>query len=58
MGSARSGLAKCEAACPDLLITDVVMPGMNGLELAMVVKQLYPACKVMLVSELAASADF
>jgi len=34
------------------------MPGMNGIELAMVIKQLFPACKILLLSELAASADF
>jgi CheY-like chemotaxis protein len=34
------------------------MPGMNGVELAMVVKQLFPACKILLLSEVATSADY
>jgi len=54
---AVGGLAQCENSPPDLIISDVVMPGMNGVELAMVVKQLYPACKVLLLSEVAATAD-
>jgi CheY-like chemotaxis protein len=55
---AVSGLAQCETSPPDLIISDVVMPRMNGVELAMVAKQLYPACKVLLACELATSADF
>jgi len=35
---------------PEFLITDVMMPGMNGIELAMAVKDLIPDCKVLLFS--------
>ncbi len=55
---AISALAYCEACAPALIIADVVMPGMNGIELAMVVKQLYPSCKILLLSELATAGDF
>jgi DNA-binding NtrC family response regulator len=35
---------------PDLLITDVVMPEINGIELAIQLQQICPKCKVLLFS--------
>ncbi|MGB7267426.1 MAG: response regulator [Terracidiphilus sp.] len=35
---------------PDLLITDVVMPGMSGIETAIQVREMLPGCKVLLFS--------
>lgn len=42
---------------PELLITDVVLPGMNGVELAMTIKRVYPDCKILLFSGQASTAD-
>ncbi|MFZ0301595.1 MAG: response regulator [Terracidiphilus sp.] len=42
---------------PDLLITDVIMPGMSGIELAVQFRKEYPGCKVLLFSGQAATAD-
>lgn len=42
---------------PALLITDVVMPGMSGIDLAIQVKQDCPNCKVLLFSGQAATND-
>jgi CheY-like chemotaxis protein len=53
----RSGLSQCESFHPDLVITDVVMPGMSGVDMAIEVKQRYPACKILLFSGQAATAD-
>lgn len=41
---------------PDLLITDVVMPLLSGIELAIQVRELCPDCKVLLFSGQAATA--
>ena len=51
--AAYSGEAALEAIAadvPNLLITDVSMPGMNGVELAVKVRQDHPQCKVLLFS--------
>ncbi|MGC1462785.1 MAG: response regulator [Terracidiphilus sp.] len=41
---------------PDVLITDVVLPGMNGIDLAITVRRIYPDCKVILFSGNAATS--
>ncbi len=41
---------------PDLLITDVVMPVLSGVELAIQVREHCPGCKVLLFSGKAATA--
>jgi CheY-like chemotaxis protein len=51
-----SGLRQCEDFRPQVVIADVFMPGMNGVELAIVIQQLYPVCRVMLFSGGEASA--
>lgn len=48
--------ARAELA-PDLLISDVVMPGMTGIELAIHFRKAQPECKILLFSGQAATAD-
>jgi DNA-binding NtrC family response regulator len=54
---AESALLACELGNPDCLITDVVMPGMSGIDLAVEIKDRFPACRVLLFSGQAATAD-
>jgi CheY-like chemotaxis protein len=49
---------ECAAKTPfDMLISDVVMPGMNGIDSAIEICKLIPACKVLLISGNNRTAD-
>jgi CheY-like chemotaxis protein len=42
---------------PQVLITDVYLPGMNGVDLALTVKRVFPDCGVLLFSGQASAKD-
>jgi len=42
---------------PEMLITDVILPGINGIELAVTIRRIFPDCKILLFSGQAAAAD-
>jgi CheY-like chemotaxis protein len=53
VATAENGVAafrRCRLSPPDVLVTDVDMPEMDGIELAMRVSRLYPSCKIILYS--------
>jgi DNA-binding NtrC family response regulator len=54
--SGEAALAAMDRSVPDLLITDVCMPGINGVQLAIQVRRRYPQCKILLFSGHASSA--
>ena len=43
--SARSAIEQAEICCPDLIVSDVVMPEMNGVEMAVHFRERHPACR-------------
>ena len=46
----QEALAAAKQSPPDYLLTDVMMPGMDGVQLAMAVKAIAPECKIMIFS--------
>jgi CheY-like chemotaxis protein len=42
---------------PEMVITDVVLPGMSGIELAITIRRIFPDCKIILFSGQASTAD-
>jgi DNA-binding NtrC family response regulator len=50
-------LSAAHLKAPDLLITDVVMPKLSGIDLAIALKEEYPDCRVLLFSGQAATAN-
>ncbi len=50
-------LEEAETERPDLLLSDVMMPELSGIELAVRIKKFHPECKILLFSGQAATAD-
>lgn len=50
-------LAAARSRAPDLLISDVAMPCISGIDLAIQMRAQYPACKILLFSGQAATFD-
>ena len=55
--SGQEAIGKATEFCPHLLLSDVLMPKMNGFELALQVKKLCPECKLVLFSGHAVTAQ-
>jgi CheY-like chemotaxis protein len=58
--SAYDGWGAVEAAShfrPDYLLSDVLMPRMNGVELAIAIRKMHPATKILLFSGQAGISD-
>jgi CheY-like chemotaxis protein len=53
----ESALELALRTSPNLLLTDVMMPGMTGIELAIALTKTAPSCKVLLFSGQAATMD-
>jgi DNA-binding response OmpR family regulator len=55
--SGDAALAAAQAKRPDALVVDVIMIGMNGIETALRIRELYPGCKTILISGDGATHD-
>jgi CheY-like chemotaxis protein len=53
----KTALQLAGGCAPDLLLSDVMMPGMTGVDLAITMTQTNPECKVLLFSGQAATVD-
>lgn len=53
--SGEDALQMLQSVCPALIITDVVMPGMDGVEFAVQARRRCPAVRILLVSGNAAT---
>jgi CheY-like chemotaxis protein len=55
--SALEALAAAQSRAPDLLISDVLMPGLSGVDLAIQIRAECPECKILLFSGQATTQD-
>lgn len=55
---AQQALQIMESKSIDLLLSDLIMPGMNGYQLAAEVRKEYPATKILLASGFGEQRDF
>jgi CheY-like chemotaxis protein len=56
--SPLEALGRAQASAPDLLISDVAMPGLSGIDLAIRIKAECPACKILLLSDMPPTAIY
>jgi DNA-binding NtrC family response regulator len=54
---AETALVACRNQSPDFVISDVSMPGISGLEMAVQIRQRFPECGVLLFSGNAGSRE-
>jgi CheY-like chemotaxis protein len=54
--SGRAALESIEEHCPSIVLSDVVMPGLNGIQLAQSVRKRCPSTRIVLFSGNAATA--
>jgi CheY-like chemotaxis protein len=54
--SPAEALAAARSRAPDLLISDVALPGISGIDLAVQMRAQYPKCKNLLFSGQAAAS--
>lgn len=57
VSAALSAIDLAKSWQPDIVLSDVVMPGLNGIETGVRIRDIAPRCKVILFSGQAATVD-
>lgn len=55
--SGNSAIELVHQQCPDIIMTDVIMPKMNGVDTAIAIRSICPKARIILFSGQAATAD-
>jgi CheY-like chemotaxis protein len=55
--SGGEAINKAKQVTPEILLSDVLMPAMNGFELALQIKESFPSCRLLLFSGQASTAQ-
>ena len=55
--SGAAAVEKAKSIKPSLVITDVMMPDMNGIDAAIQIRSALPSCKILLFSGQSSTAD-
>ena len=55
--SGEEAIETAKTLQPDVLISDVIMFGLNGIDAAIKIRKIWPACKVLLLSGQNSTAD-
>ena len=55
--SGRAAIALAGQACPDIVVADVVMPAMNGVEAVLAISKICPGARIILFSGQAGTGD-
>ena len=55
--NASDAMAAADSFAPDVVVSDIVMPGMDGFAACLEIKRNLPACRILLVSGVVASSE-